>query len=134
MSDPLATVRRRVRLLNRTDRPWLLAVLERRRPSDAGCVLGTVLAAPFSTSGWLDVAAAPGRALYAVLVNHVFYDSLVVSAVVTTPRELPDRDELSLEAVVAGGGLRLGLAATPISSPSGAASAPGTRHSHEPRR
>lgn len=101
--------RRRLRLVNRTSRPWVLLALERREPSLPGRVLGSILAEPYGESGTLEVGAAPGRALYAALVDHVCYDSVLVSAVVTAPRELPDRGELVLEAVVEEGGLRLRL-------------------------
>lgn len=147
MSDQdLSGGTRGVRLLNRTDRPWLLVVIERRRPDAAGRVLGTVAAPPFRASGRLGFSVAPGAAVYAALLSDMVLDSIVVSAVVTTPQRLPERSDLVLEALQADGALRLGLTAgeplapgrtprrTTDPQPPGAASAAGTRKPLDTRR
>lgn len=112
---------RRLRLVNRTDRPWVLAVFEGVERSGSLRVVGSLLADPFGESGVLEVAVRPRRPLHGALVNHVHYTSLLVSAVVTSPQLLPDRAELLLEAVVEQGVLRLGVAGweTRTASPSG---------------
>jgi len=116
-ADPL----RRLRLVNRTSRPWVLAVFDGGETADTLRVVGSLLADPFGESGALEMAVRPRRTLHGALVNHVHYDSLLVSAVVTSPQLLPDRPELLLEAVVEEGVLRLGVAGweARTASPSG---------------